>query len=781
MSETPAKVIGESVMRLEDPPLVRGKGRFIADVNFPHQLHMRVVRSPIAHGRLRGIDASQARALRGVHAVWVAEDIRDIGPIDFREGKIEKLEPYRQPVLARDYVRYVGEPVAVVFATDAYLAEDAADLVLLDIEELPVIVEADAPPGVFAPGLSTEASIVRQGFGDVDGAFVRAHAIVELDLSIGRHSGVPLETRGAIGRHDAARDVLELHGAAKVPHKNRESLARMLGRTTTSLHLFEYHVGGGFGIRGEIYPEDILVLVAALQFERPVKWIEDRHEHLMAANHSRQQRHCIRAAVDDQGRLLAIDNEFYHDQGAYPRTHAMRVAETTCGILPGPYKIGAYRAVGHYRLTNKTPAATYRAPGRYETNFVRERLLDAIAHRLGVSSVAVRRINLIKKEEMPYARELSVLEDDVSYDSGDYEGLLDQSLKAIGWNALQSELAARRAQGELVGAGFALFIEKSGLGPSDGAHVNVDADGVVEVITGGASVGQGFETVMGQVCAEVLGCEYGKVRVVHGRTDRIEFGIGAHASRATVMTANAVAVAAANVRIKALEMAGELLQASPVELDIVDGIVVRRDMPTGPSVSLAKVAQALRPAAKTRGGRPPGLSADGWFDTDHQVYPYGNQFAVVKIDPLTGHVAIEKYFIAYDIGRAINPMLVRGQILGGFAQGLGGALYEEFLYDERGEPLSVTFADYLVPTMREMPPVEILLTEDAPSPRNPLGIKGAGESGIAPVGAAIASAVENALQMPGAVTRLPLTPQRIKALIDQRSADVATRETQSQT
>ncbi len=766
MNHRPQPIIGQSLTRLEDPPLVRGKGRFAADVNFPHQLHMRVVRSPVAHGRLRGVNVEAALQLKGVVAVWTAQDVADLSPIDYREGRIEKLEPYRQPVLARDFVRYVGEPVAVVFAVDAYVAEDGADLVELDIETLQPITDAEQAVGEFAPGLSTEAAIVTQGFGDVEGAFASAHAVVSLDLQVGRHSGVPLETRGAIGRYDAARDVLELHGAAKVPHKNRESLARMLGRTTTTLHLYEYHVGGGFGIRGEIYPEDILVLVAALRLERPVKWIEDRREHMMCANQSRHQRHYVSAAVDREGRLLAIKNEFFHDQGAYPRTHALRIAETTCGILPGPYHVGAYSALGHYRLTNKTPCATYRAPGRYETNFVRERLLDAIAHKLGISRVDVRRVNLIKKEEMPYERPLSVLEDDVSYDSGDYEGLLDKSLQAIGWDELQASLKERRANGEIVGAGLALFIEKSGLGPTDGAHVNVDTNGVVEVITGGASVGQGFETVIGQVCADILGADYRKVRVVHGQTDRIEFGIGAHASRATVMTANAVAAAAAKVRAKALDMASELLQTPAADLEIEKGVIFRRDAPSGPTITLGAVANALRPMAKTRGPREPGLCSDGWFDSEHQVYPYGNQLAVVKIDPRSGAVTVERYLIAYDVGRAINPMLVRGQILGGFAQGLGGALYEEFLYDDNGEPLSVTFADYLMPTMAEVPPVEVLLCEDAPSPRNPLGIKGAGESGIAPVGAAIASAVEDALQSYGVVRQLPLTPQRIKAILD---------------
>jgi len=771
-----SKVIGHSLPRLEDPCLVRGKGQFIGDLNFPHQLHMRVVRSPIAHGKLLEIRIKEAEALDGVYAVWTARDISGLGPIDFREGKIEKLDAYRQPVLARDFVRYVGEPVAVVFAEDAYRAEDAADLVGLNIEELNPVVDAFSPPGDFGSGLSTAAATVEQGFGDVDTAFASAYKVVELDLKVGRHSAVPLETRGAIGRYDEARDVLELHGAAKVPHKNRESLAHALGRSPTSLHLYEYHVGGGFGVRGEIYPEDILVLLGAQRFGRPVKWIEDRREHLMSANQSREQRHHIRAAVDSEGRLLAIDTEFWHDQGAYPRTHAMRVAETTCGVLLGPYKVKAYRARGHYRLTNKTPAATYRAPGRYESNFVRERLLDTIAHSIGISRIEIRRRNLIKAEEMPYFRDLNLHEHRTIYDTGDYEGLLDRSLTAFGWDGLQVELSRRRAAGEIVGAGFAVFVEQSGVGPSDGARVNVDASGIVEVITGGTSVGQGFETSIAQVCAEALGCDYRSIRVVHGRTDRIEFGIGAHATRATVMTANAVAAAARNVRVKALEMAGILLQAEPGQLDILDGRIVSKNARSGPSIDLGSIAQALKPSSKVRGNLSPGLCSDGWFDTDDQVYPYGNQFAVVSVDRETGAVKVEKYLIAYDVGRAVNPKLVRGQLVGGFAQGLGGALYEEFIYNESGEPLSVSFADYLLPTCSEVPQVEVLLTEDHPTPRNPLGIKGAGEGGIAPVGAVIASAIEDALQLTGTITQIPLSPQKVKRLMEDNNVSLQCRK-----
>ena len=760
------KWIGQSVERLEDPPLVRGRGRFAADISFAHQLHMRVVRSNHAHGRIISIDAAAARALPGVVAVWTAADLAAVPPIDFREGSIPAFDPFRQPVLATDKVRYVGEPVAAVFAHDPYLAEDAADLVSTAVEELPVLLAADCAPAEFSPGRSTEVAVIRQGYGDVDAVMGSASIVVELELAIGRHSGVPLEARGAIGRYDAARAILELHGAAKVPHRNRDLLARMFKLAPSSIHVHEAHVGGGFGIRGELYPEDVLVCVAAMRLGRPVKWIEDRREHLVAANHSRQQLHRIRVAVDGEGRILAIDDRYFHDQGAYLRTHAARVVHMTAGILPGPYRVPAYRAVGHFRLTNKTPAATYRAPGRYETTFVRERLIDAIAVKLGLDPNDVRRRNAISKDEMPYHRPLEALGEEIEHDSGDYVGLLDKLLARIEWDRLRAELARRRAGGEAVGAGFAMFVEKSGLGPADGVRIEVDSSGVVELITGGASLGQGFETVMAQVCAEILGIDYRRVRVTHGQTDRIAFGIGAHASRATVMTASATHNAAVKLRAKAIEVAAALMQAPPEALEIVDGSVVRREQPSGPSIGLGEIARQLDPTSKTLGEREPGLSAEGWFRVKHQVYPYGIHFAVVQVDRDTGGIFVERYVIAYDIGRAINPALVKGQIVGGFAQGLGGALLEEFTYNEHGDPLATTLADYLMPTVLETPPVEVMLCEDHVSPLNPLGIKGAGESGITGVGAAIASAIDQAIGRPGAVTRLPVTPQRLKQILN---------------
>jgi CO/xanthine dehydrogenase Mo-binding subunit len=756
----PAKFVGRSVPRLEDRPLLKGEGRFAADISFPGQWHMRVVRSPVSHGKLNSIDATAALALPGVHAVWTAKDVAHIPPIPFRLTGLKTLEPYRQPVLAKDVVRYVGEPVAVIFAENAYLAEDAADLIVLDIETRRATMLAAEEPGFYEHDRSTEAGVLQKTYGDVDAAFRNAHSIVSLELSIGRHSGVPMETRGAIARYDEANDILEMHGAAKVPHWNRDTIAQMLGRERESVQLFEGHVGGGFGIRGEIYPEDVLVCAAALKFSKPVKWIEDRREHLIAANHSREQFHKVRAAIDSEGIILAIDDEFFHDNGAYMRTHAATVPDLTAAMLPGPYRVPAYRALGHIRLTNKTPCGTYRAPGRYESSFVRERLLDAIAEKVGVDNIEIRRRNLIGKSAMPYTLGLETLGTHIVYDSGDYEGLLDKALGLADWKNLQKQFLKRRAKGEKVGCGVAMFVEKSGLGPFDTVRIEAKSDGSVEVITGVASLGQGVETAIAQICADALGVNYGNINVIHGQTNRIDKGMGAFASRVTVMCGEATRMAAAKLRVEVLNLAAELMQSKAELLNLVDGQIVRLNSNSGPSMPLAELAQSH-----------PNLSAEATFESSHMVYPYGVHIAAVRVDADTGGVTIERYAIAYDVGKAVNPKLVEGQIAGGLAQGVGGALLEEFLYDEAGEPLSVTFADYLMPTAREIPELSILVTEDAPSPLNPLGLKGAGEGGANPVGAVIASAIDDALQRPGAITKLPVSPQRLKTIMNKGSRD----------
>jgi aerobic carbon-monoxide dehydrogenase large subunit len=751
--------LGRSIRRLEDRPLLTGQGRFAADVNFPGQLHMRVVRSPVAFGRLLAIEKGEALAMPGVAAVWTGADVAGIPPIDFRQVRVSGLEPYRQPILAQACVRYVGEPIALVLADDPYIAEDAAELVFAEIEELAPCLDAAAQPGELLPGVSTEAAIVEKAYGDLEEAFAAAHAIVELKLAVGRHSGVPIETRGAIARYDKARDLLELHGAAKIPHINRRAIAQMLGLPLERIHLYEGHVGGGFGIRGELYPEDVLVCLAARRLGRPVKWIEDRREHLLAANHSRDQVHEIRAAIDPRGFILGIDDAFWVDQGAYVRTHAATVADLTAAILPGPYLVPAYRARGHIRLTNKTPCGTYRAPGRFEGTFVRERLIDAIAHRIGYSTVDVRRVNLIGPDAMPFARGIDALGTEVTYDSGNYGRLLNQFLEYADHAKLERDLAERRGQGERVGFGMGFFVEKSGLGPFDDAKVLLDAEGGIEVVTGTASVGQGVETVLAQVCADALGVAPEGIRVVHGKTDRIADGMGAFASRATVMTGSAVHHAARALRQKLLDGAAQLLQAKAEDLTVEDGRI-RQDQ--GPSLSFAEVARELASSQQAEGAAV--LGADGRFTSAHMTYPYGITGVVVRVDAETGGVAIERLWTAYDVGRAVNPMLIEAQIAGGALQGIGGALLEEFLYDPSGQPLAASFADYLMPRMADAPPIDVLITEHAPSPLNPLGVKGAGEGGINAAGAAIAAAIDDALGRPGAVDRLPVTSERLYRL-----------------
>ncbi len=755
-------MIGESVLRLEDRPLLRGEGRFVADINLPHQIHMRIVRSHAAHGTLESIDASGALHVPGVVAVWTGADVADIPPIDFRQVGADQMVPYRQPILAQDRVRYVGEPVAAVFATDPYVAEDGAEAVVVEVSELVPVLDAAGALGDFDGRLDTEAYVFTEQTGDVDAAFARAGHVLEAEFSVGRHTGVPLECRGALAVHHRHTATLEFLGAAKVPYQNRDALAKMLGLPPSRVVLREGHVGGGFGVRGELYPEDVLVALAALRLDRPVKWIEDRAEHLVAANHSRDQVHRLRVATDARGVIEGLEVDFVSDQGAYVRTHGATVATLAAAMLPGPYRIPNYRVTGQVRLSNKTPAGTYRAPGRYESTFVRERALDAIAADLGIDRAEVRRRNLIGSEEMPFDRGIGALGTAVVYDSGRYEMMLDRVMDHIDYPALTDSLAQRRAAGELVGLGLGFFVEKSGLGPFAGSRVEVDPSGCVTVTTGEASVGQGFETVMAQICAEILGIGLHRVSVVHGQTDQMSYGMGAFASRATVMAGTATHMATVALRQRAIEVAAEMLEASPDDLELVDGAVRVVGSPTQ-AVALGEVAAALGPASPHANGRP-GLVAEEWYTTSHMNYPYGLHAGVVALDPDTGSVDIERYVIAYDIGRAINPMLVEGQIVGGAAQGFGGALFEDFSYDEIGQPQATTFMDYLMPTAAEMPELEILLSEDAPSPLNPLGIKGAGEGGTNACGAVIAAAVDDALGRPGAVTSLPLTPQCLHAL-----------------
>jgi len=743
--------IGRRLRRVEDRPLLTGRGRFAADIDHPGQLHMRIVRSAIAHGRIRAIDAAAAVALPGVVAVWTGADVADVPPISFRMMRISGLEPFRQPILAQGIVRYVGEPIAVVFANDPYVAEDAEDLVAADIEPLAPYLDPTLEPPPFAPGLVAEAAVVRKEYGDLAAAFGGGARVLELSFAIARQSGVPIETRGALAHVDPA-GVLRFEGAAKVPHQNQRALATMLGLPRDRIHLHEGHVGGGFGIRGEIYPEDVLVCLGALRLNRPIKWIEDRREHLIAANQSRGQRHRVRVAYDERGFIRGLDAEFWVEQGGYIRSHGVTVTDLTAAMMPGPYVIPAFRAIGHVRLTNKTPAGTYRAPGRFEGSFVRERAIDAIAAALELDPVEVRRVNLIRPAQMPFKRGLDTLGTEIVYDSGDYPAFMDKALATLRLPDLERSLAARRANGEKVGLGLGFFVEKSGLGPSDKVKMSLGPDGTIDVVCGSASLGQGIDTVLTQIAAEKLGVPVAAFRVRHGQTDLIDEGLGAYASRVTVMTGSAVSLAAPALAKRICAAAAPLLQRRPDELALADGRIGQAGSAAGPEITLAELARTL--AAP--------LEVEARFESSHMSYPYGLHAAVVRIDAATGAVAIERFFVAYDVGRAVNPTLVEGQLVGGAAQGIGGALYEAFVWDDAGQPLAASFVDYLVPTALEIPPIETLVLEDAPSPINPLGVKGAGEGGISAAGAAVAAAVDDALGIPGAITRLPIRPDDVR-------------------
>jgi len=765
-------VIGRSVRRLEDERLLLGRGRFCDNVDLPGQLWMRVVRSPVAHARIRRVGTVAAVAQPGVARVVTADDFETVPRIPVRQVVPgHDLSPYLQPALACGFVRYVGEPVAAVLAEDPYVAEDAAELVDLDLAELPVALDAQSAaeqrPESWR-GSRCHATTVEIGYGDVDRAFAAAAHVVAVDVAVGRHGGTPLEPRGLVAEHDPVSKRLTIWGATKVPHWNRRVLAGMLGVAEHRIHMRETDAGGGFGVRGEIYPEDVLVPYLALLTGRPVKWIEDRAEHLVAANHSRQQTHRIELAFDRDCRLVGLRDEVWQDNGGYIRTHGAAVGMLTATMLPGPYRLPAYRTSVHVVTTNKTPCGTYRAPGRYEGTFVREHALDVSATRLGIDPVELRRRNLLDDAELPHRRPVVIYETPLVLDGKDYVAHFDKALAAAGYQAWRDEARAARAAGRLVGAGCAFFVEKAGLGPYDNAVVDVDSTGAVRVAMGGTNVGQGIETVMAQIVAEALDIEPAAVTVVLSDTDLLADGTGTWASRSTVVGGSAVKLAVDEVVRKAKLVTGELIEVSPDDLVVEQGRFVVAGSPDE-GFSLAEVARACDAVSNVRRGLEPGLVGRGTFVVDVMTYPYGVHFAQVEVDAATAHVRVLRYCIAYEIGRAINPMLVRGQLVGGAAQGIGGALLEEFRYDKRGQPLCTTFADYTWPRAADLPEIQVAVFEDAPAPDNPLGARGAGEGGTTGCGGAIANAVRDALQLADGVGALPLRPDRVWELLQRAS------------
>jgi carbon-monoxide dehydrogenase large subunit/6-hydroxypseudooxynicotine dehydrogenase subunit gamma len=726
-------VIGTRLPRKEDPRLLRGRGRFGDDISAPGQLWARVVRSGTAHGKIRRLDVAQAARAPGIARVITAADVPPLKIPVRLTVKGADLSQHLQPVLAADTVRYVGEPLAVVVGDDPYRAEDAAELVEIDIDEAPPVLDACA-----AKNTAAELDV---GYGDTEAAFAAAAHVVRIELAIGRHSGVPLEPRCLLAVPEPPN--LSIFGMTKVPVWNRDLLAAMLGLDEALIRVHGVDAGGGFGVRGEFYPEDFLIPWLALALQRPVKWAEDRAEHLVAVNHSRQQHHRLAAAFAEDGRITALQAEITHDNGAYCRTHGVAVPELTVAMLPGPYRIPAYRGRARVVLTNKTPCGTYRAPGRFEGTASREHLLDVAADQLGLDRIELRRRNLLTAQEIPHRRPIETLRTDVVLDVGDYPALLAAAV------AEADRLGYRTRQpGKRTGFGLAMFVEKSGLGPQETADVTVTESGAVHVYSGSTSLGQGIETALAQIAADALGVHPGTVHVTTGDTAAQPFGSGSWASRSTVVDGSAVHLAATAVRERAVQLAARMLEAAEDDLEVSDGSVAVRGDPAA-RLTLAEIAREEPLTARRR------------FEVTHMTYPYGVHAAAVEVDPETGQVRVLRYLVAYEIGRAVNPMIVEGQLRGGVAQGLGGALHEEFRYDEAGQPLAVTFIDYRMPTAAEIPPVDVLLSQETPAPGNPLGVMGAGEGGINGVGAAVANAVRDALGLPGSVGELPLTPARV--------------------
>jgi carbon-monoxide dehydrogenase large subunit len=760
--------VGSRIKRKEDIRLLRGIGKYIGDIHRPGMAHAAILRSPHAHARIVKIDAAAAMACPGVLGMLTAADMPGLKTIPMRTGMIPGLERSQQTPIATTKVRYVGDPVAVVVAQSRYLAEDALELINVEYERLDAVIDARQSMLSGAPQLhqatpNNIAANFQVNVGDVDVAFRECDLILEEKFSTQRHSAVPLENRGLVAEWDQGRGLLTMWGPTKMTHTNWRILSDLIGLPQSCIHFIEPEVGGGFGARGEFYPEDFLIPFAAIHFRNPVCWIEDRAENLKAMNQSRQQNHRVKIGVKNDGTIMAMDAEILFDMGAYTRTHGGVPAIAASAMLRGPFRIKNFRADVFCVLTNKTPVGTYRSPGRYEANFVRERLVDMIAHRLKLDPADVRRRNLIRHEEMPYDLGKHPFHYMV-YDTGDFISQFDRALERFGYEKLRATCAEAKKEDRAVGVGIGCFVETSGIGPWEYARVEIDNAGKVVLYSGCNSVGQGIATALSQIVADELQCSIDDVRVVHGDTAKVPYGNGSNASRSTVMAGSAAVGASRKVKEKLLRLASANLEIDAADLILRDGRVVPRGAPER-SLSFTDLARLALPGAALKNGMVPGISEEDFFATDKRPFPYGLHIAAVEVDKETGEIRILDYLVTEDIGRKINPMIIEGQMAGGLAQGIGGAMLEEFVYSEEGQPLATSFMDYLLPTAMEMPKAQFISTEDFPSPHNPLGVKGAGEGGITAAGAALANAVSDALGVE--VTKLPLKPDYVLELVKQ--------------
>ena len=712
---------------------VTGETRYIADVHFPGELSLVVVRSTVARGVIRGIDASAASQKKGVRGIFSSADLHsEFGAVPFIKPRLTGgLDPKQfrvQPVLADKKVRYVGEPVAVVLAESQVQAVDAAELVEIAIEPEP------------------ESSRLDNGevFAVLEGLEGDPPVVIEREFSVGRQCPSPIEPRGLVVNLENGDGRLEIWGWTKVPQWNRSELARQLGVPTETIRIREVAVGGSFGIRGEYYPEDFLVPWSSLRMGRPVRWIEERSEHFLAANQGREQAHRAAIAGDEEGRILAIRTDFRADLGAYVRTSGVVAPRMTATMIAGPYAIQHTQTRCELVLTDRTPTGTYRGPGRVESCFVRERLVDIYASTIGRDATEVRSKNLIGDADLPIRRQPLVGGPVVEIEEGYWGGLFDKVVASLDWDALE----IRRVAGERVGIGLSCFLERSGLGPWEWGSVRIGSDGGVEVRSGCTSVGQGVDVALETIAATSLGVDRQRVSYVLMDSDFSGEGIGTFASRSTVMGGNAVHLAA----LELIALARRI-----VENDNIRGC---RDVEYSDGAFFSASGEQLGTLADVAAAQEDGyLFAEAKFESTKVSADFGVHAAQVCIDPETGEVNVERLVLGFDVGPCIDEENVRGQIYGGAVQAVGGALFEEVLYDQYGSPIVTSFADYAIPTAVESPEMTVILETDHPSSLNPLGLRGCGEGGITGAYAAIANAVAIAMGNPEVVTRVPIRPE----------------------
>jgi carbon-monoxide dehydrogenase large subunit len=764
---------GERVQRVEDDRLLRGNGRFTDDID-EGALESCLVRSPYAHARIASVDVSAAKALPGVVAVYVAADL-PFGHVD-----LPILIPHpnlthgrTQRCLASELVRYSGEAVAFVVAESRNIAEDAAELVQVEYEPMPVVitpeVSAAADHLVHEDVPGNVAAEMVQEVGDVSAAMTAAPNRKRLHFRFERGAAAPLEARAVWARWSETEHKLTVYDSTQSPTSIRGGLAVLFGLPESNVDVIAPDVGGGFGPKIMLfYPDELLVPFAAMQLGRPVKWTEDRQEHFTAVNQERGQVHEVEVGFDDEGHVLALSDDFIHDAGAYT-PYGIILPIITAAQMPGPYRVPNYRVRFRAVYTNATPTSPYRGAGRPHACFAMERTLDAIAKQLGIDRAEIRRRNFIQPDQFPYV--LGVAWQDgntVVYDSGNYPALLEKALKLLG----------PRPAGDHVGMGLGVYVEGTGVGPYEGAHVQVLVSGKVVAATGIPSQGQAHATVFAQVVADELGVDVADVEVTGGDTRRFPWGVGTFASRGAVTAGNAMAVTARMVADKAKQIAGEQLEADPADLELVGGSVRVKGSPDrgitlgalsilanpvryafgGGTEAAAQFTSKRRPGPPLLEGEQPGLEATGYYSPPGSTWASGCHVAYVRVDPKTFRLEVLKYVVVHDCGRVINPLVLEGQIEGGVAQGIGGAFYERLAYDAEGQLRNASFMEYLLPYATEVPEIEIDHIE-TPSPLNPLGIKGAGEAGVIPVGAVIGSAIEEALGVP--ITEMPLSPLKL--------------------